>query len=150
MFVPMPNNCYLQVCGMPLNNLLVILSGKPSSPFSDRVNRSRIFYDERFIKKPGFSGQHVLCHHTCAPTVSFARHLCRVIFDTGPQHGRLHKRYRGMVTPMQQLVHNHMKLRYGFFFAHLQLVGQTYGAVSGCLFCVGVHCKAGASIHLGL
>ena len=112
-FVPMPNNCYLQLCGTPLNNLLVILSGKPSSSIStDRVHRSRIFYDERFIKKPGFSGQHVLCHR---PTVSFARHLCRIIFDTGPQHGRLHRRYRGMVAPMQQLVHNHMKLRYGFF-----------------------------------
>ena len=115
-FVPMANNCYLQLCGIPLNTLLVTLSGKPSSSVSiDRVSRSRIFYDERFIKKPGFSGQHVLCHLTCAPSVSFARHLCRIIFQTGAQHGRLHKRYRGMVVPMQQLIHNHMKLRYGFF-----------------------------------
>ena len=94
------------------------------------VRRAPIFYDDRFVKNAGFAPSHVLSHKTCRPVASFARHLCRVIFQNNRNHenfnnnngknhssqrGRLHTRYRGLVKPLIQLVHRHLKMKYGFF-----------------------------------
>ena len=80
------------------------------------VNRSQIFYNDHFVRRPGFSESHVLSHSSCRPTQSFGRHLCRVVFHLGAQSGTLPKRYRGLVVPMIQLAHNHHnRLRYGVF-----------------------------------
>ncbi len=164
-FQAMPNNCYLQLCGVSVSALIraygsqrrdkhlastLLLHNKAhkralsrlaplgaaapaaaAEPVEPRaatapaaaaaqqplppVRRARIFYDDKFVKKAGFSLSHVLSHSSCQPTPAFARHLCRIIFQCGPSLGRLDKRYRGMVVPLAQLVCNHLKLRYGFF-----------------------------------
>lgn len=88
---------------------------EPSAKKLLPIRRSRIFYDEKFVKKAGLGQTHVLSHSSAVPTKSFARHLCRVVFQLGATGGRLHKRFRGFVDPMIQLTFNHSRLRYGFF-----------------------------------
>ncbi len=183
-FQLLPNNCYLQLCGIAITSLIraygnrrhdahlastLLLNNKAhkralsllapravaapiAAPVAGAANsepkgngqkklppvrRARIFYNEKFVKKAGFSLSHVLSHSTCQPTTAFARHLCRIVFQLGPSQGRLPKRYRGMIVPLTQLVHNHLKLRYGFFLRiHCplpQLRGDGSGAETGGL-----------------
>ena len=156
-FALLPNNCYLQLCGLSMvfvlkqrgkrrqesslaSKLLLknrahmkamlafggpvprpagVAAPVPSTAAKTNklppVVRNAIFYDEKFVKKAGLGQTHVLNHSSCQPTKSFARHLCRVVFQLKASGGRLHKRYRGFLQPLIQLVHNHSRLRFGFF-----------------------------------
>ena len=148
-FFPLPNNCYLQMCGLEFSsfrksakmnssflnnnkihkNTLERLQETQQAPFESGgveekkkarvapklapVMRSRIFYDEKYVKKAGFSASHILESKECQPRLSFAKTLCRIVFQQ--KSGRLKKRYVGIVDHMLALVKNHTRIKYGFF-----------------------------------
>ncbi len=89
-----PNNGgYLQVSGSRKQH-----QSKKKKKENTDIERWRIFYHGRFIRKAGFEPGHILSLTTCEPTQQFANKLCRAIFEL-PSGQRMHRRY-ALVRPL--------------------------------------------------
>lgn len=112
-FVRLPNNCYLQVCGPALGALIKENKNSKASTMPV-VCRARIFYDERFIRSAGFGRGDMLGDpRECQPRRKCARALVRKIFQLGKW--RIPKFLRATIPLLCQLLRKHGKLRYGFW-----------------------------------
>ena len=91
------NGGYLQVSGSR-NTKQLKNNTKKNSNNNAIIERWRIFYHGRFIRKAGFEPGHILSLTSCEPTQQFANKLCRAIFDL-PSGQRMHRRY-ALVRPL--------------------------------------------------
>lgn len=91
LFVPLGKG-FLQVCGPP--------PSRPVPAAAQEVERWRVFYHAKFIKKAGFEPGHAIS--AAAPTERFANQLCRWIFKC-PDGKRLHRRYLGVRPLLRKL-----------------------------------------------
>lgn len=110
--VLVPNNDggggYLQVSGP--RRMTAIKADEPVK----NIERWRIFYHGRFIRKAGFEPGHILSLTSCEPTYQFANKLCRAIFEL-PSGQRLHKRYALVRPLLHKMAQKQVfgKVRYG-------------------------------------
>lgn len=89
---------YLQVSGPP-----PVATAAAAAPRAQEVERWRVFYHAKFIKKAGFEPGHTLFGiSAAAPTERFANQLCRWIFKC-PDGKRLHRRYLGVRPLLRKL-----------------------------------------------
>jgi hypothetical protein len=82
---------FLQICGPPYNPHQGLKIG--------HVERWRVFYHAKYIKKAGFEPEHVL--FDAPPTQQFANRLCRQIFECQ----QLHRRYAGVRSLLLEMLH---------------------------------------------
>lgn len=94
-----------------LSSTATLVTSSPSLP---GVHRTRIFYDERFVRKIGFDTGHILCDPQCQPRRKFARTLVRSVFALSGTW-KIPKHFRTLIGPLCKLVRNHANLRYGFW-----------------------------------
>lgn len=125
-FVELPKNCFLQVCGpsfwhfvktttstAPDPTTMPPASSKKSQKSIPRVRRWEMFYNDVFLKKPGFEPKHFFMSPSCRPTMNVAKKLCRKILKLNPK-ARLRAKHRHLLEILRKMIRKHQKIRYGF------------------------------------
>jgi len=108
-FVELDNGIFFQVCGRSFRRAAAALP-RTLVP----VRRARLFYNDRFVKRAGFTPDHVLS--TTEPSKRGGRMLAKHIFrGSAAATWRVPRPLRPVVAPLTQLLRNHEKLRYGFW-----------------------------------